>query len=262
MNDASLLEVHSHDGTILGVERLGDGPPLLAVHGSTADRSRWAAVRDALSRQFMLYLLDRRGRGTSTRETLAPYSLRREAEDVMAVIDAIGEPVRYLGHSYGALIGIEVLPLTDQIASALLYEPPFDVDGQEVCPASFRHRFAEMLAAGQREEALELFFRDVISVDPTPLKRLPIWQARLAAAHTLEREGDAVATYVPNQTQLATVRVPVTMLLGLASPQPLQMATRLAAASIPDAHLIEVPDQGHAMIEWEGFVPIVVKALE
>ena len=48
---------------------------------------------------------------------------------MLAVIDAIGEPVRYLGHSYGALIGLEALTRTSAIERALLYEPPFDTPG-------------------------------------------------------------------------------------------------------------------------------------
>jgi pimeloyl-ACP methyl ester carboxylesterase len=116
VRDAQLVEVLSGDGTHLGVERLGEGPPLLAVHGGTADRSRWAPVAQALSERFTLYLLDRRGRGASIKESSGPYALDREAEDVASVIEVIGEPVLYLGHSYGALIGMEALLITDQIA--------------------------------------------------------------------------------------------------------------------------------------------------
>jgi len=182
-----VIEVASPDGTVVGVERLGSGPPLLAVHGGTADRSRWASVCDALAEVFTLYLLDRRGRGASTREAPGPYALAREAEDVVAVIEMIDAPVLYLGHSYGAIVGIEALTRTDRIEKALLYEPPFHAGGYEVVPASFRERFSGLLQRGQREEALDLFYRDVVAIGPTPLRTLPVWQARLAAVHTLER---------------------------------------------------------------------------
>ena len=56
--------------------------------------------RRALSESFTLYLLDRRGRGASLRESGAPYALLREAEDAACVLESIGGPVFYLGHSY------------------------------------------------------------------------------------------------------------------------------------------------------------------
>ena len=126
------------------------------------------------------------GRGASTREGPAPYALEREAQDVIAVTEMIDAPVLYLGHSYGAIVGMEALVRTDGIEKALLYEPPFDAGGYVMVPASFRERVSALLQAGQREEALELFYRDVVAIDPTPLRTLPVWQARLAAVHTLE----------------------------------------------------------------------------
>ena len=62
---ARMLEVTSADGTRIGCEVDGTGPALLLVHGSTADRHRWAAVRAALAERFTLVLMDRRGRGLS-----------------------------------------------------------------------------------------------------------------------------------------------------------------------------------------------------
>ena len=41
--EIEVLSVVSADGTRIGCEVVGAGPPLLLVHGSTADRSRWAA---------------------------------------------------------------------------------------------------------------------------------------------------------------------------------------------------------------------------
>jgi pimeloyl-ACP methyl ester carboxylesterase len=49
--------VASADGTRIGCEVAGAGPPLLLVHGSTADRSRWASVREALAARFTLHLM-------------------------------------------------------------------------------------------------------------------------------------------------------------------------------------------------------------
>lgn len=263
MPDARLFHVVAADGSRIGVERCGGGPALLAVHGGTADRTRWAPVREALSDRFSLYMPDRRGRGASSDEAEGPYALRREAEDVIAVIESIGEPVRYLGHSYGAVIGLEVLTMSDQVERALLYEPPFDTPGNTVLPPGFIDDFADLLATGKRDEALELFYRDVVGIDPTPLRSLPIWQARLTAVHTLEREARIGLNYTPDDTAFSGLRVPVRLLYGSESPPAFPAAAAAAAAAIPGADLVELPGQGHGMIDADpvGFAERVVEFL-
>ena len=94
--------VESADGTRIGYESFGDGPPMLLVHGTSATRIRWAPVRDELGSRYTIHEMDRRGRGLSTAEADA-YSLEREAEDVAAVAEALDDDVYVVAHSYGAL---------------------------------------------------------------------------------------------------------------------------------------------------------------
>ena len=76
--------VASADGTPIAVWRSGNGPPLVLVHGTAADHSRWAPVLPALAARFTVLAVDRRGRGASG--DARDYALEREAEDVAAVI--------------------------------------------------------------------------------------------------------------------------------------------------------------------------------
>jgi pimeloyl-ACP methyl ester carboxylesterase len=75
--------VRSKDGTPIAYERRGHGPPLVMVHGSTVDHSRWGGVVSKLAEHFSLYRVDRRGRGASGDGPA--YSIEREFEDVAAV---------------------------------------------------------------------------------------------------------------------------------------------------------------------------------
>src|SRR3954452_3340158 len=99
---ARVSHADSVDGTRVGWEVAGDGPPLVLVHGSTADRGRWAAVRTAVARHFTLHLVDRRGRGLSGEDAGArAYAIAREAEALAAVLAAVGAGALVLAHSYG-----------------------------------------------------------------------------------------------------------------------------------------------------------------
>ena len=148
--------INSSDGTAISYRRGGAGPPLLLVHGTTADHRSWAQVTPLLAEQCTVYALDRRGRGESG--DAADYSLGREAEDIAAVIEAIGRPVCLLGHSYGALCCLEAALLTDRIARLILYEPGLAGD-IPLYPPGVPERMQALIDAGDLEAAMLALFR-------------------------------------------------------------------------------------------------------
>lgn len=96
--------VLSADGTAIGFEAWGEGPPLIMIDGATAYRamSQTAAQVGALLQDdFRTYAYDRRGRGESG--DTPPYAVQREIEDVAALIDEAGGPAFVCGFSSGAV---------------------------------------------------------------------------------------------------------------------------------------------------------------
>jgi pimeloyl-ACP methyl ester carboxylesterase len=247
MPTPSHLEVTSEDGTVLGADVIGTGPTLLLVHGGTADRTRWAPLVPLLEDEFSCVLMDRRGRATSTREA-ADYAIEREGEDVLAMLTALPRPAMVFGHSYGASVTTTVLDRLPADA-VVLYEPPFDTAGHEMIPAALLERWAGLLADGRREEVLESFYRDVLRFDDPAidaLRPLPMWQARVAAVHTVVREGDAVRALRPAPVRPA---MPVRILLGEVTTPALAASTRAAAELIEGSELTVLPGQGHVAID-------------
>jgi pimeloyl-ACP methyl ester carboxylesterase len=98
-------------------------------------------------------------------------------------------------------------------------------------------------------------------MDPAPLRDLPVWQARLAAVHTLEREGRIGLQYVCEADRYASVEVPVRFLLGESSPPAFRSASAAAVAAIPGSELIELLGQSHTMIDADppGFIAQVLR---
>jgi pimeloyl-ACP methyl ester carboxylesterase len=103
----SMETVTSRDGTPIAYERGGEGPPLVLVHGTTADHLTWEHVLPELQKHFTIYAIDRRGRNESGGGGGIAYDIEREFEDVVALIDSIGGMVDLLGHSYGAICALE-----------------------------------------------------------------------------------------------------------------------------------------------------------
>jgi pimeloyl-ACP methyl ester carboxylesterase len=259
---ARVVRVRSGDGTVVGCEVAGAGPPLLLVHGSTADRNRWAAVRTALARRFTLWLMDRRGRGLSAAEASASrYALELEAEDVAAVLGAIGSRACVLAHSYGGACVLETAAGGAHAARMLVYEPAFGTAAGPVFPPAALLDVERALARGDREAALRTFFADVLLLSPAEVEAMrgtDAWRARLACVDTLPREARAANAYRVRAGVIGGGSV--RFLLGTETAPQLVASTRAAHAAWAESSLRELPGHGHAAMDAdpELFVAEVV----
>jgi pimeloyl-ACP methyl ester carboxylesterase len=254
--------VTSADGTRIGFERSGVGPPLVLVHGTSADRTRWAPVLPALERHFTVYAVDRRGRGLSG--DTEPYALEREFEDVTAVVDSIGEPVDLLGHSFGGLCALEAALRSRSVRRLVLYEPAFntEVPFYEQDP---RPRLEALITRGDREGALVTFFREVVAMSEAELAMMraaPSWQGRMAAVHTIPREF-ADLDYEFDATRIGALSIPVLLLQGSESGPALLEATKILHATLPASTVEVMQGEAHVAITTapELFTRLVLEFL-
>ena len=241
------LELVSQDGTQIAVWRSGDGPPLVLVHGAAADHNRWAPVLPALEERFTVFAIDRRGRGRSG--DASDYALEREYEDVVAVVEAAGEGVSVLGHSYGGICAVEAALLTDRIRKLVLYEPPM---GFQKSPPHVVDRLQTLLAEGRRDELLGYFMQEVAGLPPDQIelmRSLPAWEARLDAADTIPREERASREYVFDPARFRDLDVPTLYLQGGDSSEPFKVAGEALRVALPDCRVVVMPGQRHAAMD-------------
>lgn len=253
LDDATLTRVGSRDGTDIGVWTSGQGPPLVLVHGTTSDHTTWDAVRSYLEPYARLYAMDRRGRGASGDGH--GYDLAREFEDVAAVVDTAaqraGVPVDVLGHSFGGLVAWGAATLTSGVRRLVLYEGwPVRDPAAVALPPALSERLGVLLAAGEDEQAIETFYRRVAAMSEEQLagyRASPIWSARVAAAHTIPREDQALwdpaATLDP--AVAASISVPVLLLVGGDSPGHLTADPEAVAGALPDGRVVVLEGQQH-----------------
>jgi pimeloyl-ACP methyl ester carboxylesterase len=232
------------------------------VHGATADHSRWAPALPALEERFTVYNFDRRGRGESG--DAADYSLEREFEDLVAVIESAGADVNLMGHSHGGVCALEAALLTDRVGRLLVYEPPM---GFVVAPPHVVEELEALLQAGKRDELVALFMREVAGLPPEQvevLRSLPAWEARIAAADTIPREERATREYAWDPDRFRELRVPTMYLLGGDSPEPFRLASEAVEQALPDCRVVVMPGQRHAAMDTatELFVTEVLSFLD
>lgn len=236
--------VRSTDDARIAYERRGDGPPLLLLHGD-ATRSYWDPVAPQFTDDYEVVLPDRRGRGDSGDGD--EYSLQREVDDVVAVIDAVdGAPVLF-GHSFGGLQAIEAAREVP-VAGVVAYEPAVLV-GEYREAADLADRMAERLADGDTEGAAKCHLREVLfdgdeAVDLDAwLADWPLWPGYADLAGNLLRMDRAIERYeLPDRLDVAA---PALVLSGTAGPAHLRDSARAVADALPNGEFREFDGVGH-----------------
>jgi pimeloyl-ACP methyl ester carboxylesterase len=243
----------SRDSTPIAVFGSGEGPPLILVHGTTADHTTWRSTAPLLEPAFRVHAIDRRGRGASG-DGAGPYSIELEYDDLAAVADAVADeasaPVDVVGHSYGGRIGLGASLRTASIGRLVVYEgAPSPPGGEGYRPGGVEDRIADLIAAGRRDEALETFFREIVRMPESDLEAYranPIWPVRVAAVHTSLREIEAEGSPAASGEALCGVSIPVLQVLGGASAPPFREATLALDARLTHGRIAVIDGARHA----------------
>jgi pimeloyl-ACP methyl ester carboxylesterase len=194
MPDPTTSTVTSKDGTTIAFDRYGDGAPVVLVGGAFQYRAfdpPTVELAKLLSSDFAVYHYDRRGRGDSG--DTPPYAVKREIEDLQAVVEEAGGSASALGNSSGALLALDACAAGVQIDSLVLYEPPvITEDSHPPVPTDYLERLRGLLSESRRGDMVELFMTTVIGL-PTEMvggmRQSPMWGGFEAVAHTLIYDG-------------------------------------------------------------------------
>jgi pimeloyl-ACP methyl ester carboxylesterase len=238
--------IQSTNGVQIAYQRSGAGPPLVVVHGGTADHTRWAPILPALEEHFTVCAMDRRGRGASG--DAQPYAIEREFEDVAALVDSLsaGGKVDVVAHSFGAVCALEAALLTSNIRKLVLYEPA--PPGFREAPATIA-RMRQQLDAGDREGLLGTFLLEAAGLTPDELelvRSVPAWRGRVAAAHTILREVESIAALPPfDAGRFGRLATPTLLLLGGESRVAYREATEQLHSMLPSSQIAVMPGQQH-----------------
>lgn len=271
------LEVRSRDGTPIAIFEImpprsapRDHPPLLLVHGATADHTTWRAVGPRFAVSRAVFAMDRRGRGASG--DAPAYTIEREYEDLAAVADALGGSapagsVDVAGHSYGGRCALGASLLTPAIRRLVVYEGAPVPRGMSYRPPGLVEAVRAALEGGDKEGALSAFLAGIVGMSDAALdayRRDPVWPARVLAAHTILREIEAEASDAASLEALAAVQAPVLLILGSISRSPFRIGTDALAGRLADARVAVIDHAAHAAHHTHApeFVALVERFLD
>lgn len=221
----------------LYVHEIGDGPPLVVVHGGPAyDHTYLRPELDRVGEGFRLVYYDQRGRGRSFSPDVAVdgVTIASEVDDLEGVRSASSgsAAVAILGHSWGALLAMEyALVHPDRVSHLVL------VGSAPVSQAEDAVLRRQLAASGWPADFDRFAGRLRVGLSPEGEEAARAIQQRLYA-ETLECDGYDL---VP---RLRDLQVPTLVVHGDREFIPLGVAERIAAG-IPGARLVVLPDCGH-----------------
>jgi pimeloyl-ACP methyl ester carboxylesterase len=235
--------VTSPGGVTVSYEKRGSGPPLVLVHGAFSDHdTNWEFVQPLWNERFTIYALARRGRGET--DTTEGHILEDEARDVCAVIEAVGEPVFLLGHSYGAHTSLAAAAMNPSaVRKLVLYEPPWPA----AMRASELARLEEFAKAEAWENLSVAFFLDSLGVPPeefAELRASELWPPMVADAKASLGDLRALSRYSFDAERFRGLPFPVLLQVGTESPRAVYVTDALAAV-LPDVRIELLEGQAH-----------------
>ena len=250
------LHVNGYDMAYLEV---GEGPPLVCVHGSLCDFRIWSAVLGPLSRQHRVIAVSLRHffpeHWDGVDET---YSIAQHVDDVTAFIEKLDtRPVDLMGHSRGGHIAFRVAQRRpDLLHRLILAEPGGELDASldpafKSGPSPLAARFAvsaEKIAAGDIDGGLA-YFMDTLE-GPGAWNRLPATPKQLLRDNAMTLIGQVRDDRPPfSKADAETIRTPTLFIGGAKTKGALPQVLHTLAMHVKGSKTAMIPGATHPMFE-------------
>lgn len=247
--------VTSADGTRIGFDRVGSGPPVILIGGAMQFRAFDPATvemaQHLASHGFEVVDYDRRGRGDSPAEP--PITLAQTIADLRALTDDLTEgaddAVALFGNSSGASIALAAAAAGLPVSKLVFFEAPLDEEGGEE-GAVFLDELRERIAAGDRVGTLEVYMADMPPEWLEGAKQSPGWATMLEIAPSLEPDAESLAwtQSAPRAELWRDITAPTLALVGEQTMPIMTAAAASIVASMPNAQTRTIVGANH---QWE-----------
>lgn len=233
-------------GLEIAYERLGEGPPLVFVHGAADDGRVWQPQLAALADDFTVVAWDEPGAGRSS-DLPANFGLANYADCLAALIEALAlGPAHIAGLSWGGTLVQELYRRHPGLVATLILADTYAGWRGSLPEEEVRARVAgarEMLEAPGEEfdPTLPGLFAD----DP-PAEFIPLLEEVAAAVRPDSLRTQLFVMAEADQRDLLPhIAVPTLLIWGeLDGRSPLSVARQFEHA-IPNTELVVVPGCGH-----------------
>jgi pimeloyl-ACP methyl ester carboxylesterase len=240
------VEVVLTNGLEIAYERVGEGPPLVLVHGAAVDSRMWRPQLAALADEFTVVAWDEPGAGRSS-DVPADFGLADYANCLAVLIDELDlGPAHVAGLSWGGTVAQELYRHHPDLVATLLLVDTYAGWKGSLPAGEVRARVEgvrQMLAAA--DHLFDPTLPGLFAGDP-PAEFVPLMEVMAA---DVRPESMRTALLVMAETDqrdlLPRIAVPTRLIWGeLDQRSPLSVARQFEDA-VPDAKLVVIPGAGH-----------------
>ena len=234
------------NGLEIACERVGEGPPLVLVHGAPSDGRLWQPQLAALADEFTVVAWDEPGAGRSS-DLPVGFGLADYANCLAALIEALSlGPAHVAGVSWGGTVALELYRRHPGLVATLILADTYagwkgSLPEQEVkARVAVLHR---MLAAPAEE--FDPTPPGLFGGDPPP-EFVPLLREIFAA---VRRESlRTLLLVMPEADQrdlLPRIDAPTLLIWGELDARSLLSVARQFQEAIPQTELVVIPAAGH-----------------
>ena len=240
------MEVVRTNGLEIAYERVGEGPPLIFVHGGAEDGRVWQPQLAALADEFTVVAWDEPGAGRSS-DVPAAFGLTEYAHCLAALIEAIAlGPTHVVGLSWGGTVVQELYRHHPELVATLILVDTYAGWKGSLTEDEVRARVEgvrQMLAAPADE--FDPTYPGLFAGDP-PAEFVPLLEHMAANVRRESVRTEVLVMAEADQRDLLPrIAVPTLLIWGDQDVRsPLSVARKFEQA-IPDAGLVVIPDCGH-----------------
>jgi pimeloyl-ACP methyl ester carboxylesterase len=234
----------------------GAGSPVLFVHGMLGDGRAWAGLAEATAgngHRFVAY--DQRGFGPGSASD--PSATRdKHTSDLLAILEAVGEPVDLVGWSYaGPIVLRAAAKAPERVRRIVLYEPfvPEMLGGTPEADAAAEAFGAiwgptgAAMDAGDMAGAARLAVEAVLGLGEGGFAKEPpaIQAMQLDNAPAFAVNWNAPEPLAMTCEELASVKAPTLIVTGATTLPAFTETAKAVAACLPHAETAIMPGVGH-----------------
>ena len=240
------MEVVPADGLEIAYERVGEGSPLVLVHGAAVDSRMWRPQLAALADEFTVVAWDEPGAGRSS-DVPADFTLSDYANCLAALIDALDlGPAHVVGLSWGGTVALELYRHHPALVATLVLVDTYAGWKGSLPAAEVQARVAgvrQMLAAD--DHLFDPTLPGLFAGDP-PAEFVSLMEAMAADVRSESmRTALLVMAEADQRDLLPRIAVPTLLIWGdLDARSPLSVARQFEEA-ISNAKLVVIPGAGH-----------------
>ena len=222
----------------------GQGRPVLLLHGVGLRAEAWQPQIEALCRTHRVIAPDMPGHGDTPCPD-APMAIEGYAQALLPVLETLAEPATLVGHSMGAMIGLDLANRApDKVCAVAALNAVFERSSDAVKAVKSRAEALDGVTAPDPTQTLVRWFGTALSPERAACE---LWLRNVDPMGYKLAYSAFASAEIPNRQGLTTLHCPALFMTGASEPNSTPDMSRKMAELAPKGRSLIVEGAAHMM---------------